>query len=295
MTTPIDRRHFLASLATGVMWACTGTSRTAQTDSSQAPTTDTSARSAAAGAVGIQLYTLRKDMAADFEGTLERVAAIGYKEVEFAGYYDRTPASVRATLNRLGLSSPASHVGTPAALIANLDQTLASSKEIGNKWVVCPWVDQAERTLEHFRRHADSLNRAGEAARRQGLRVAYHNHDFELATVDGVRPIDLLLERTDPALVDFEMDVFWVVKGGGDPFALFDRWPGRFPLLHVKDMDRAGTMVDVGDGVIDFRRVFAQRAKSGARHFIVEHDNPTPDALTSARRSYAHLAPIVRG
>jgi sugar phosphate isomerase/epimerase len=135
---------------------------------------------------------------------------------------------------------------------------------------------------------AENLNRAGQAARARGLRVGYHNHDFELAPIAGAVPYDLLLAETDPELVSFEMDFFWMTRGRADPLAYFERHPGRFHLCHVKDMDRRGEMVDVGAGRIDFRRILQRRKAAGLRHFYVEHDQPR-DPLAFARNSYDFL------
>ncbi len=150
-------------------------------------------------------------------------------------------------------------------------------------------VDQSfVRTLDDYRRVAEALNRAGELARAQGLRVGYHDHDFELAPIDGVFPHDVLLSETDPALVSFEMDLYWMTRAGADPMAYFGRHPGRFHLCHMKGMDRRGEMTEVGAGGIDFCKILRDRAEAGLRHFYVEHDHPT-DPLASIRASYRFL------
>lgn len=236
---------------------------------------------------GLQLYTVRSILARDFQGTLERVAEIGYSEVEFAGYFDRSPAEVRAALQATGLSAPAAHVPIEA-LRQNWAQTLDVAATVGHRYLVVPWIPAEDRTLSGYQAVADLFNRAGRAAREAGVHFAYHNHDFEFATVGGRVAYDVLLAETDPAVVEFEMDLFWVTKGGADPLAYFERFPGRFPLVHVKDMDAAGQMVDVGQGAIDFKRIFAARQQAGIRHYFVEHDNP-PSPLESIRHSYQYL------
>ncbi len=214
--------------------------------------------------IGLQLYTVRDLMKTDLPGTLSKVAAIGYKEVEFAGYFGRTPAQIRELLRRDGLSSPSTHLP-----FESLDS--GWQKQLG-------------------KRHAAAFNKAGAQAKSAGMRFAYHNHDFELRSVDGQRPLDLLLKETDPSLVDFEMDLYWVVFGGGDPLDFFNRYPKRFPMVHVKDS--AGPpdnrMVDVGQGKIDFRSIFAQSDKAGIKHYIVEHDQPA-DPIATIRNSYNYL------
>jgi sugar phosphate isomerase/epimerase len=251
-------------------------------------------RATALSRFGIQLYTLRRPMGLDFEGVLLQVGELGYREVEFAGYYGRPPEAVRRVLKRAGLEAPAAHVGFDA-LGDDWPRTLAVAAEIGHGWVVVPWIPADARAgSDGYRRVAERFNRAGDEARRAGLRFAYHNHDFEFETTpEGDLPFDLLLEATDPELVEFEMDVFWTVRGGSDPLEYFRAFPGRFPLAHLKDMDGSGTMVDVGSGNIDFGAILRAADEAGLRHAFVEHDNPE-DPLATARRSLEHLRSLAR-
>ena len=239
--------------------------------------------------IGLQLYTVRKAMQTDVEGTLTRVAATGYKEVEFAGYFGKSPTDIKAMLDRLGLSAPAVHVGSlaPEQWRASLD----AANTIGHRYVVVPWIPAEERaTLDGWKRVAERYNRAAADARAAGLQFAYHNHDFEFAPVEGRIPYDVLLENTDPQLVQLEIDLYWITKGGQDPLAYFQRWPGRVPLVHVKDS--AGPpdnkMMDVGAGTIDWKRIFARREQAGIRHYFVEHDEPS-DLFASIKASYDYL------
>jgi sugar phosphate isomerase/epimerase len=239
--------------------------------------------------VGLQLYTVRDQMKADMPGTIARVASIGYKEVEFAGYFGRTPAQVRALLSQNNLTSPSTHL--PYESLDNWQKTLDDAKSIGHQWITVPWIpEEKRRTADDWKGIAARFNTAAAAAKSSGLRFAYHNHDFELRPVGGTRPLDILLTETDPKLVDIEMDLYWVVFGGGNPLDYFTRYPHRFPLVHVKDS--AGPpdnkMVDVGKGVIDFRSIFAQGATAGIEHYFVEHDEPA-DPMASIRNSYEYL------
>lgn len=245
--------------------------------------------------IGLQLYTVRRDMQADFDRTLSRVAAIGYKAVEFAGYFGRSPASVRATLHRNGLTAPSAHIGTAAALRSGLEKTIEDARIIGHNYLVVAFLDAEDRrTLDDYRRVADLLNAAGATARDAGLRLGYHNHDFEFAAIEGRIPYDILLERTNSALVAMEMDLYWVTKGGQSPLDYIARHPGRFELVHVKDMDASPQqqIVDVGRGTIDFPRIFAQRQRAGIQHFFVERDNAGRSAIASAQVSYDYLAAL---
>jgi len=238
--------------------------------------------------LGVQLYTVRDALKADFDGTLKKVAAIGYKEVEFAGYMDRTPAQVRASLDAVGLKAPASHLELEA-LQREWGANVEAARTIGIEYLVVAWIDAAQRkTLDDYRRIADAFNQLGEQARAAGLRFAYHNHDFELAPIGGQRPYDLLLAQTDPAVVEFEMDLYWVTAGGGNPLTYFAQYPGRFPLVHVKDRTASGAMVDVGAGAMDWANIFAHRKEAGIRHYFVEHDEPQ-DPFASIAASYTYL------
>ncbi|MGH7697000.1 MAG: sugar phosphate isomerase/epimerase family protein [Gemmatimonadaceae bacterium] len=241
--------------------------------------------------IGLQLYTVRDLMKANVEDTLAKVAGIGYKEVEFAGYFDRTPTALRATLDTLGLTSPASHIGYDAIDPAKIGATLDAANAIGNKYIIVAYLlDTQRKTLDDWKRHAERFNRAGEAAKARGLQFAYHNHDFEFVPLDGKVPYDVLLESSDPSLVKMEMDLYWITKAGSDWKAYFDRWPGRFPMVHVKDSAGAPQheMRDVGAGSMPFATIFAQRKKGGIEHFFVEHDNPK-DPIASITASYQHL------
>jgi sugar phosphate isomerase/epimerase len=246
--------------------------------------------------VGIQLYTVRDVLKQDFEGTLSRIGAIGYREVEFAGYFDHTPEQVKAALSAAGLTAPSTHVG-PDNLDKGWDAVVNTAKAIGHEYVIVAWIPEERRkTLDDWKHIADQLNQAGTACKAAGLQFGYHNHNFEFAPIDGKVPYDLLLESTDPNLVKLEMDLFWTTFAGADPLAYWARFPGRFPLVHVKDMTPKPTadaapdrvMVDVGKGSIDWKHIFAKSSVGGVQHYFVEHDQPA-DPLASAKASYDFL------
>ncbi|HEX6964633.1 MAG TPA: sugar phosphate isomerase/epimerase [Gemmatimonadaceae bacterium] len=239
-------------------------------------------------AIGIQLYTVRSAMDHDVERTLAAIAEIGYTQVEFAGLHGKTPREMRAILDRYHLTSPSTHIDL-ARIRTQWPSVLAEAVTLGQRYVICPWLDADQRrTLDDYRRVADELNRAGEIARKAGITIGYHNHNFEFAPIDGAIPYDILLAECDLQLVAMELDLFWIVKGGQDPLTYFTKYPGRFPLVHVKDMTKTGDMVDVGKGSIDFRAIFAQSQRAGIRYAFVEHDDP-PSPLDSARASYEYL------
>ena len=278
------RREFLGTLGiAGVgaaMLACTRTNGQASAPPTAMP-------------LGIQLYTLRSLLERDFDGTLARIAEIGYREVEFAGYYNRTPAQVREVLRRTGLSAPSAHVPLPASDEV-WNRALADAGAIGHEWAVIPYLDQSlRRSPDDWARLADRLNHLAALTKSAGLRQAYHNHDFELAANGTGTFFDLLLTRTDAQLVSFEMDVYWVTKAGADPLALLTKYPGRFPLLHLKDATAAPErrIVDVGSGTIDFPAILRAARPQGLKHVFVEHDQPA-DPLATARASSTYLSTL---
>jgi sugar phosphate isomerase/epimerase len=238
--------------------------------------------------IGLQLYTVRHEMERDVEATLARVARIGYTEVEFAGYFNRTPRQMAELLRRNHLRSPAAHVGIEA-VEQRWSETLAVAHEIGHEYVVVASTpDERRGTLDAWRRIGEVYTHAGEQARAAGMGFAYHNHSYEFEPLEGRIPYDVLLESTDPAVVKLEIDLYWITAGGQDPLTYFARYPGRIPMVHVKDMTADRQMADVGAGAIDWRRIFAQRAQAGIRHYFVEHDEPA-DAFASIAASYRYL------
>lgn len=248
-------------------------------------------------------------MADDPPATLDALAAIGYDEVEFAGYFGHPPAKIREWLDGAGVAAPAAHVGMEELAGDRLASSLEAAAVLGHRWLVLPWIPAQMRTADGYRAVADTLNSAGAAARDAGVRIAYHNHDFEFEPLgqpfepqgqpsqrqsqpsqpQGRTGYDLLLERLDPSLVDMEIDFHWSTAAGAAFEPLVANHPGRFALCHLKDMDAQGRMADVGAGTIDWAALFALSEEAGLRHYFVEHDNPA-DPLASARASYRYLS-----
>ena len=242
-----------------------------------------------ARAYGLQLYTVRAAMRADVERTLALVADAGYAEVEFAGYFERTPAQIHDAVAAAGLRTPSVHVGLDA-MRDHLAATIDDAAVAGHEFLVLPWIPAELRSADGYRQLADDLNRAGARAAEAGVGVAYHNHDFDHDPVAGATGLELLLARTDPMLVTLQLDVFWAVRGGANPLALMDRFQDRVRMLHVKDMAADGTMVDVGAGTIDYRRILSH-PETRIPHVFVEHDEPA-DPFASARASLRYLHSI---
>jgi sugar phosphate isomerase/epimerase len=239
--------------------------------------------------IGIQLYSVRDLMKSDFEGTLASIAQIGYKEVEFAGFYNRKPADIRALLQRDGLTAPSAHLGFDI-LQKDTDQAMAAVAELGAQYATVAWTPQEERGgPDKWKSIADRFNAAGRVAKAHGISFAYHNHDFEFEPCVGNQfPYDVLLQNTDPALVNFEMDVYWVTHAGQKPVEYLTRYPNRFVMLHLKDGGPPPDykMTDVGSGTIDFASIL--RAATGMQHAFVEKDEQT-DPMGFARNSFAYL------
>ena len=243
--------------------------------------------------VGVQLYTIRQALDRDFEGSLAKVAGIGYREVELAGLHGKSAAEFRRALDRVGLAAPSSHVPLERLQGNALGGTLDEAHTLGHRYLIVPDPPAVYRTVDGMKRLGDELSVIGAAADGAGVKVGFHNHSGEFTAEHGLRPYDALLEHADPRYVTMEMDLFWIVNGGGDPLAYFAKYPGRFSMVHVKDMGPSPErkMSDVGSGVMDWRTIFAHSDQAGITHYFVEHDQPA-DPFASIRASYEYLATL---
>ena len=250
--------------------------------------------------IGLQLYTVRDQLEKDVPGTLKKVAAIGYKEVEIYDLYGMSPAQFTKLLKDNGL------VGVSHHFLLKDEQThweksVAEARELGVKYMVHAILDPPERkSLDDYKRHVELFNKIAEQTHQAGMQFCYHNHDFEFQKFDGITVLDYLLKHLDPHLVQFEMDCFWVTHAGQDPVALMKQHPGRFPLLHIKDLKagippstefdaRMGLFTEVGKGTIDWKRIFAAAPQGGMKHFFVEQDYCEVPPLESIKVSYEYL------
>lgn len=263
--------------------------------------------------MGLQLFTFFNEIDNDVEGTMKKIAAVGYKEIESAfsrkgGYYGMKPKEFAKFLKDKGMSWKAHHVlGAPFKMPANakpptgpdgkpisippmrnlrdnMQELIDEVAEGEVDYLVC--ANTPIGTLDEVKASIDVLNKTDEASKKSGVKFAYHNHDAEFRAVEGQIPYELFLSQTK---MQMELDLAWATKGGKDPVELFKQNPGRFPLWHVKDLDKEfKTILPVGEGSIDFKRIFEAADKSGMKHFFVEHDMPK-DALASIKSSYAYL------
>jgi len=286
-----DRRTFVGSLAAATLLA---------------PRLTWAAGSNRVEKIGIQLYTVREQMKTDFEGTLAKVASIGYKEFEFAGYFDHTPQQVRALLDKNGVTAPSVHVDYKSLAVDRFPKVIEDSKIIGHEYIVMPWIDdEVRKDPDGWKRSAEIFNRCGEACKKAGLQFAYHNHHFEFIQVHDKYAYDIILEETDPKLVQMEMDLCWMTIARQDPMAYFKRYPGRFPMVHVKDVKvvppvvTPGQPVDfekvfpemtsVGNGVINWAKIFEHSKQAGIKHYFVENDYPKGAAFEEIKASHDYL------
>lgn len=241
--------------------------------------------------IGLQLYTLRKPFAGDPLGTLERIRQVGYDAVEFAAPLGSDFAGFAARMRDIGLDCPSAHVGL-ADMAERPDAVLDMAGTLGCRYLVMPYVLPDQRDWPAV---IAALGVFARRARAEGLRVAYHHHDFEFETTDGVRPFDRLVSETDPDLVDFELDVYWLKKGGEDPEGVIERLTGRVKLVHLKDATPDGGMTDVGAGILDFAALMRAADAAGAEHYFVEHDFPPAPYWPSVAASLAHLRTVLSG
>jgi len=235
---------------------------------------------------GVQLWTVRDAMKEDPIGTLKAIKEIGYTDVENAGYsegkfYGMSANEFKQQLKDMGLKMRSGHVplgwNTPdmkKTMAADFEAVCADHVALGTKYVVCPWVN-ADGKLDNYKKLAELMNECGETAKKHGLQFAYHNHDFEFKAIDNQIPYDILLNETDKDMVDFELDLYWIKKGGANWEDYFKNHAGRFSLWHVKDMDNTekAFFTEVGNGIIDWDPIFAMSETSGMKHFYVEQDD----------------------
>lgn len=253
--------------------------------------------------VGVQLYTVRDLMKEDFDGTIAKVAQVGYKEVEFAGYFGHTAQQVKDILAKNGLTAPSTHVQYDE-LDEKFPSVIEFSKTVGMDYIICPWIpEELRKSPDIWKQASDKFNKCGEQTKQAGIQFGYHNHWFEFLPTNGTLPYDQLLKDCDPNLVKMEMDLCWAVAAGADPVKYFEKYPGRFPLVHVKDLktkphvttggaQNFGDTVDlteVGSGIIDWKRIFMHSQQAGIKHYIVEHDHPK-QPIESITKSYQYLA-----
>jgi sugar phosphate isomerase/epimerase len=224
--------------------------------------------------VAVQMYTLREESEKDFAGTLKKVAELGYDGVEFAGYGGLTPREVKTLLDELGLQAASSHVALEE-LENNLMQVIEDQKLLGSKYVVCPYLTPESRSEQNYKVLISVLNQVGEACRKEGITLLYHNHDFELERLsDGRMALEAIFEDTNPENVKTEFDVYWLTKAGENPVEWINRYTNRTPIIHLKDMTTDGEQffAELGTGGADIEAVLNTGKDAGVKWWVVEQD-----------------------
>lgn len=257
---------------------------------------------ASAKSVGIQLYSLRELLPKDVKGVIKKVAETGYKEVETygytaeAGYWGLDAKAFKALLDDNGLKAPSGHFGLDEYIktgdLEIVKPLIAGAATLNMEYFTCPYLSEELRTsLEDYKKVAARLNEAAKLCKESGLQMAYHNHDFEFVKYGDTTGYDILLAETDKSMIQFEMDLYWVVRSGNDPVALFEKHPGRFVMWHVKDMDKTNNTIntEVGNGKIDFKSIHKHAAQAGLKHLIVEQENFSIDPFESIKKSFDYV------
>jgi sugar phosphate isomerase/epimerase len=258
--------------------------------------------------IGLQLYTVRDAMQADPAAALAKVAKVGYNSLEGATYtgdekfYGMDAKSFSKLLKQNNLVMLSSHYrlgeeqtngkDTAGTMLHDWDKAVDDAAEVGLKYMVCAYLSNPERgSLDHYKKLAEDFNKAGERCKKAGIQFCYHNHDFEFIQQDGKFPYETLLTNTDKNLVKMEMDLYWVTKANQDPIALINENPGRFPLWHIKDLDKTPqrAFTEVGNGIIDFKKIFTHADKAGLKYFFVEQDRTPGDPFISIAQSYNYI------
>lgn len=321
----VDRRNFMKSAAALAI----GSAMTGYESILKTP-----AAPIALDRIGVGLFTIPHMLEQNFAEAMKKLADIGYKEVEFfgpypfsvpeaheswkpvaetiglsqSGYFGHTPQQARAILDENGLSSPSMHIDL-RTLQTHLDEVAEAAQAMGQRYAGIAAIPPEERmSLDDYKRTADVFNELGMRMDEAGLKFMYHNHGYGLVEMEGEIPFNLLLERTDPNVVVMEMDVFWMTAGRADPVAYLEAYPGRFRLMHIKDMTEvvqfAGDggdpsqwielfpkMTDAGSGVLDLAAIIAQARKSGVEHYYLERDLAS-DADRTLESSYQFLSSL---
>jgi sugar phosphate isomerase/epimerase len=298
----LSRRTFLFELAamgvgTSVLASCASAAGSAGATAG-APANVSAGAGANANMIGIQMYTVRDQLQTDFDGTVEKIAKIGYKNLEFAGYYNRTPEQVRALLDKVGALSRSAHIGAPL-MRQDAAAQIRAAKTIGQDYITLPSYQWGKEGLASWRKGVAEFNQWGQMCRDAGLKLAYHNHAAEFAPLEGTTGYDVLVKEVDPKLVDMELDIYWATFAEQNPVALFAKYPGRFALWHVKDLavtDGKKGMTPVGKGTIDYKTIFSHAREAGMKYFFVEHDTAAQypgGSLASAQASYEYLRQLL--
>jgi sugar phosphate isomerase/epimerase len=251
--------------------------------------------------LGAQLWTIREYLKKDLTGSLTKLAKLGYNEIELFGYdgtyWGKSPKEFGKICKDMGFTIVSSHYETgrigkaKGTLVNGWEKAVEDAALLNIPYMICAWLYKEERaSIDLYKALADMLNKAGEVCRQSNIQFGYHGHDFEFPPMDGIVPYDLLLQQTDQKLMVMEADLFWITKAGIDPVDYFKKYPGRFPLWHLKDMEQGSEQfAEIGHGIINFDRIFAERATAGLKHWFVEQDQTSREPFESLAMSRDYL------
>ncbi|MDA0194880.1 MAG: sugar phosphate isomerase/epimerase [Bacteroidetes bacterium] len=304
----MKRRKFVkqgsALAAGGLLYSCGGSSTTQSTESTEGEETVEEVKKL--DDIGIQLYTLRNELqadGADRAAILKKVADVGYKHVEMymlggkhhLGY---TREEFKSILDDLGMRVTSAHVGiggpdNPMTLTNGFEQVIDDAVFLGQKYIVCPHPGRIE-SIDAWKAKIDIFNGCGEQCKAAGVQFGYHNHALEFEEVDGQIPFDIIMQNSDPSIIQFELDMYWSIMAGAGSVELFNKYPNRFPLWHVKDMskEKENETTFLGGGSIDYESVFANGGNAGRDLFYVEQEHYPIDAYQSIQKCYDYLSAI---
>ena len=242
--------------------------------------------------VGVQLYSVRKEMLTDAIGTLKKLGQIGYQEIESAqsekgNYYGLEPKEIKKLLKDQGMTLRSGHTH----IDKNWQKSIDEAAEAGQEYIICSVLPSPGQTVENYQKSADMFNKAGEQCKKSGIMFGYHNHASEFDTSEGKALYDVLLDNTQPELVHMEMDLGWVIAAGKDPLAYFSKYPGRFPLWHLKDMSMTEKKsVEFGKGTVDIIGLMKQAKQAGMKYYFIEQEEYAVAAFDSLDYDYNWLA-----
>lgn len=251
--------------------------------------------------LAIQLYTIRDAISDNLEKALEKLAALGFQDLEIYGYngtfFGKSRAEFQSILKNTGLKVISSHHTTgilhheKGTILNNWEKSVEDLQFIGSKYMVCSYLFDEERTIENYKKLPELFEKCGETTKKSGIQFAYHNHDFEFEKFDENQNVyDFILNQTSSDLVKMELDLYWISKAGLDPLLYFEKYPNRFPLWHLKDMKKdTKDFAEIGNGIIDFKRIFESREKAGLRHWFVEQDSSDKDIFESIKMSRDYI------
>jgi len=251
--------------------------------------------------LAIQLYTVRDAISENLERALSKLAELGFNQIEIYGYdgkfFGKSRTEFKSILKNVGLEVISSHHTTgivhngKGTLLNDWEKSVDDLHFIGSKYMVCSYLFEEERTLEHYKKLPELLNQSGEITNAAGINFAYHNHDFEFEKFDETKTFyDFILDNSSSNLVKMEIDLYWISKAGLDPLKYFEKYPGRFPLWHVKDMKaQSRDFTEIGNGIIDFKTIFGSREKAGLKHWFLEQDSSDKEMFETIKISKDYI------